>query len=293
MQHTLLIDGRTRSFTPAELRREIVRSTQDAMKIDGEYENVHRERTARFVAWGSLLVQARPLIAEGEFCQWIAEGGCKHRQKAYSAIGMATELADANGHLDDEKFQQAIAKYNRECAGRDGFKALPLKSRSIRTAEAALGMRPGPRERAPARPLAAASAGALMIGGREVDEAEMYGLGGGAGRGERVPAAGAGAEVAPPAERMPISIAHGRAGDREVPGSGERVANGDRPGRVGGSLPRRAGGDLPGQLSWDEQFAAAAELARSIALMFDRHDVEPALMAEFRALAERITKGGA
>ncbi len=268
---SIIIDGKRTQMSLDEAGRLHVFAYQRIFKARQNFD-------AEFAAWGWLLIQIKEQMPPRE--SWIdfLHRADVHAKTAQRAMSIARECCD-DGVFNPERVA-AVATSRRH-------------GRVLKAASHAVESAPKTTRVSFCDPQnGRKSGGAQQYQMSEMEE-ELLMNHGGAGRGERVPAAGAGAEVAPPAERMPISIAHGRAGDREVPGSGERVANGDRPGRVGGSLPRRAGGDLPGQLSWDEQFAAAAELARSIALMFDRHDVEPALMAEFRALAERITKGGA
>lgn len=137
---TVRYDGRERRVaTDRDMREIVCESTRAAMLVDQAAQQALMARQEAFVRWGCVLMQLRPHIAEGTFKFWLADGGCKHRQKAYSAIGMAKNLDDGRGELDRDKLHRVIDEYNTQCAGRPGFK--PLKAGVLTHAEIALGLR--------------------------------------------------------------------------------------------------------------------------------------------------------
>lgn len=136
--------GESKSGTIDDLRQDAVMLGKKAMSADRAADQARRDLLAAMVAWGAVLIQARPLIPDRGFIAWVTQCGCGHRNKAHSAIKVASRLADAHGQLDKAKLRDVIERYNKECVGREGFVPLSLNasgSASVRTAEYALGMR--------------------------------------------------------------------------------------------------------------------------------------------------------
>lgn len=272
---TVYVNGSKRDVLPGAQMAELVRdATRAAIATEPAFESAREAKLAAYVSWGAVLIQIRPHVVEGTFCQWLSDGGCKHRQKAYSAMQLATEYADDHGKFDRARFAQAVAKYNSECAGRDGFKPLSIDSMSVNTAEIAAGVRQGPRKPVSGTPDTGNPSPAAARGAAMVELPDIFGLG--------LPQ-----QTAKPAGTVPVAPPAARAAVRDLDASGAVAASSLRT-VTSGESGRAAAPAQPRevQLSLEDVYRQAADEARTFARMLDAHAVEPELMERFRSLVE-------
>ena len=304
----------------AAVRERFVSLAREVVGLDTAAAQAANSLLAKQVEWGAFILQIRPkLLGDAVFLKWLEDAKFGHFQKVYAAIGLAQKYATRDGHLDEAKLDRAIDEYNAAAPAK-GYMPIKPGSRSVRGAQIAGGMRSGRRiddgSGAPEPGGVGAGSGAPEPGGlAEVDEAtrfiaEMSGI---PLRGTQTARSATAAGFAAAGLRAVSSDAPGRpagaiqgdtrhgvaghpddrsgAGDADAGHGPESRATRIEAGRGTGGGKGEGGrrkGEVVGQMTLEEEYAEAADMARVLSRMFDAHAVEPGLMARFVELVREV-----
>jgi hypothetical protein len=295
--------GEERLLTLETARERAVSLAAAVRGLDEAEQEARKSHLAKQVEFGAFVVQIRSQLDSDEtFLDWIKESKLGHFQKVYAAIGLAEQLASIRGLLDKERLRAAIDAYN-EAAPRLGYLPLKPESESVRTAEVALGMRPGRvagREADPQIKFSGApetrsrgmTVAAIDAMDDEIDAISGTGSYSPVGNGS-LARAGTAEGFSAPAARAGSGVAGRSAGESRdaLPAAGENARDagqGPAPRETGRATPaarRTPGRDIPGQMGLDEEYANAAAIGERVVEMLRSHAVSPELMRRFVALA--------
>lgn len=299
---SIFVHGQDQHFTQAEAKVKFFTLATEFKAADAALATAMDAHLAKAIVLGAFVLQLQQHLPLERIVAWSKDDKLKlgHVNKLYAAIGLARHYASEKGVLDEERLVDAIRAFNATCV-RLGLRPLDEKSRSIRTAEIAAGMRPGSRDTRASmvipssgeKSLPGAPGGEISPdSGNDDDETsapdleQIFAIATGSGW------SGGGTQTAKPAGMVPAALPAATAADRDLEASGvnprsprpmtsaESGTTAVRAAIAKASTPKEV------QLMLEDAYREAADEARSFARMLDAQAVEPELMERFRALAK-------